>query len=359
MSLENQGQKKERKREIYLDILRIVAIFLIIIIHVSAQNWYVKQTNIFSFEWNIFNIYMSLSQSGTAIFVMISGALFLSSNYSIEKIYKVKILRIIIAFIFWALIYTLLFHKHSTLKDFIVNFSKGEYHLWFLYMIMGLYILVPFFKKIVENEFLMKYFLILSFIFSIIIIPLRKLVNIFKLDVLKTVLFKNILDKVDMHFVVGFSFYFILGYFLHKTIIDSKKSILIYFLGILGLISTIIFSVLLSRYIGEQNQLFYNRFTPNMFFYILFIFVFFKNIFKDFKFTDKQKEIIVKMSQYSFGAYLVHVLILKWLKQFFALNTLSFNPIFSVPVIAIIVFGVSFLISALLNKIPLLNKYIV
>ena len=156
-------ENKEKKREIYLDILRIVATFIIIVVHVASPNWHIKQTSFFSFEWNIFNIYMTLSKSGSAIFVMISGALFLSANYSIEKIYKTKIFRIITVFIFWALIYTLV-HKPLTLQDFIVYFSKGEYHLWFLYMIMGLYILVPFFKKIVENEFLMKYFLILSFI---------------------------------------------------------------------------------------------------------------------------------------------------------------------------------------------------
>ncbi len=358
MSLNNKEQKIERKREIYLDILRIIAIFAIIIVHTSAQNWY--KTDVFSFEWNIFNIYDSMFKWGTPIFVMISGALFLSANYSIEKIYKKNILRIIIAFIFWSLIYTFLFSKHSTLKDFIINFSKGCYHMWFLYMIIGLYILVPFFKKIIEDEFLMKYFLILSFIFSIVCNQLKAIISIpeLKLDTLNTCLFTNILDKMDIHFVVGFSFYFILGYYLHKTIIDSKKSTLIYFLGILGLISTIIFSALISIYLGKPNQLFYNRFTVNMFFYTLSIFVFIKNFFKNFKFTDKQKIIIIQISKCTFGAYLVHVLILNYLKKL-AITTLSFNPVFSVLTIGIIVFCLSFLISALLSKIPFLNKYIV
>lgn len=136
-------EKEERK--IYFDFLRIFATFAVIILHVSAQNWHTTDIN--SFEWNIFNFYDSIVRWGVPIFVMISGALFLNKNQSIKKIYTKNILRIIIAFIFWSLIYTVLFSKGLSIKTMIINFFEGYYHMWFLFMIVGLYMITPFIKK--------------------------------------------------------------------------------------------------------------------------------------------------------------------------------------------------------------------
>ena len=69
--------------------------------------------------------------------------------------------------------------------------------------------------------------------------------------------------------------------------------------------------------------------------------------------------LLSNLANYSFGAYLVHVLILDQLDILFGINSLSFNPLFSVPVIGVVLFIASFAISGLLHKIPVLNKYIV
>lgn len=348
---------KNNKRILYFDILRIIAIFAVIFTHVATHNW--LKTDVFSFDWNVFNIYRSISKFPVIIFIMISGALFLSNNYSLEKIYEKHVFKIITSFIFWSSLYTILFHKHSTLKLFFIHFFKGEYHLWFLYMIIGLYICVPFFKKIVEDEFLMKYFLILSFIFAIIIPQIVSIVSVseLKLDTIKIIL-KYILNNAEIHFVLGYSFYFILGYYLHKFSIDSKKIKYVYILGILGFLSTIIFSILMSRYLKAPNQLFFSRFTVNLLLEGVFIFILIKNCFKNFQFTDRQIYIITNLSKHSFGIYLVHVIVLNFFYKF-SFDSLSFNPIFSIPVISIITFFISFLISVLFSKIPFLNKYIV
>ncbi|MBQ7215854.1 MAG: hypothetical protein IJS39_07695 [Synergistaceae bacterium] len=55
--------------------------------------------------------------------------------------------------------------------------------------------------------------------------------------------------------------------------------------------------------------------------------------------------------------YLIHALILEMLKKY-RLYTLTFSPILSVPVISVIVFIISLMISAVLNHIPVLKKYI-
>lgn len=91
------------KRTWYYDALRIVAAFAVILIHTSSQNW--ESTDVHSPEWNIFNICDSIARWAVPVFTMISGALFLNGNHSLEKIYKKNMFRIIIAFGFWSLIY--------------------------------------------------------------------------------------------------------------------------------------------------------------------------------------------------------------------------------------------------------------
>ncbi|MBQ3764228.1 MAG: hypothetical protein II869_04565, partial [Synergistaceae bacterium] len=69
-------------------------------------------------------------------------------------------------------------------------------------------------------------------------------------------------------------------------------------------------------------------------------------------------KIVRVLSQYSFGAYLVHDAVISLIDKL-GLNTLTFNPIFSIPVISVMVFVISFVISAVLNHVPVLKKYIV
>ena len=50
----------------YLDCLRVVAIISVIIIHVSAQNWYT--TDVSSFAWQFFNLTDSLVRWAVPLF---------------------------------------------------------------------------------------------------------------------------------------------------------------------------------------------------------------------------------------------------------------------------------------------------
>lgn len=68
-------------RIMYLDYLRVFATFGVVILHVSAQNWYVADIN--SFEWLVFHFFDSVVRWGVPVFVMISGTLFLNKETSV------------------------------------------------------------------------------------------------------------------------------------------------------------------------------------------------------------------------------------------------------------------------------------
>ncbi|NLV90708.1 MAG: acyltransferase family protein, partial [Tenericutes bacterium] len=63
------------KRKLYMDVIRIVAIFAVVLLHVAADNFYVFKYT--SFEWQVLNVYDSLVRFCVPLFFMISGVLFL------------------------------------------------------------------------------------------------------------------------------------------------------------------------------------------------------------------------------------------------------------------------------------------
>ena len=346
----------KNNREIYLDFLRVFASIAVIFLHVAAQNWY--DVRLDTFEWNTFNIYDSLVRWAVPIFVMMSGVLFLNKDKPIKEIYKKNILHIAIAFVFWSVTYSLIYHFqfNTSLKQFVLTTIKGQGHMWYLLMIIGIYMIVPFLKMIVDNEKYMKYFLILALIFAFIVPQGISIISIRYKEL--GAAFNNVIKNLNLHLVMGYSFYFILGYYLNKIKLSKTTNRIIYGLGILGFISTAVFTYFVSRWSNTYNALFYEYFSVTVLLESIAIFVLIKNIFVKHSISEKTKNFIYKLSKYSFGIYLVHMLIVTELKEFW-INTLSFNPILSVPALTLCVLVISFIISLILNHIPVVKKYIV
>ena len=353
----NQIGIKNANRVFYFDYLRIVAIFAVIFLHTAAQNWYI--TDVSSFEWNVFNFYDSLVRWGVPVFVMISGALFLNKEQLISKLYRKNILRMLIILFFWSTIYAtwgyLVLHQNTTLKDSFFSIVKGPSHLWFLYMLIGLYMVVPFLQKIIQDRKIAKYFVILSLVFAFIIPNLIKIINL-KFPSIAEVL-NEVINTMRLNFVLGYTGYFVLGYLLHNSKITKKTEIILYILSICSLIFTILSTTLLSNYLHEPSIIFYNNLSLNVCIISISVFIFFKQHIKNP--TKRKINKLLFLSKCSLGVYLIHIIILDILQIVFNLNSLSFNPIFSIPTIAILVFISSYIISIILNKIPIVNKWLI
>ena len=80
------AEHSTRRRVIYFDILRIVAIFFVVFVHLAAQHW--ADVDVSSRAWFAFNLYCTTGKWSVPIFVMISGALFLGRDVSISSILK-------------------------------------------------------------------------------------------------------------------------------------------------------------------------------------------------------------------------------------------------------------------------------
>lgn len=353
------------KRKVYCDYLRLVATFAVVFIHVAASNW--SNVDVNGIQWQVFNIYDSLVRWGVPIFVMISGALFLNRDVPIKNIYSKYVLRMVIAFLSWSLFYAILTtdtFQHGliySLKSHIGTLVTGHYHMWFVLMIIGLYMCIPFMKKIVSDETVMKYFLKLSFIFAFLIPWVLKIVNDFvgsnnsMIQKMVTTIDSNLMN-MGMSMVLGYTFYFILGYYLDRIEIKKDVRVMIYVAGILGFIFTVVADAGLSIKAQVANSNYYGNFEVNVLLEVIAVHTFFK--YHTFQ-NEKVNQFVVVLSKFGFGAYLIHTFIIESMAAILHFDTLSMNAWISVPLISIIVFGVSMGVSAVLNHIPVIKKYCV
>ena len=131
--------------------------------------------------------------------------------------------------------------------------------------------------------------------------------------------------------------------------ISKNKRKLIYTLGILSVITCALLTFITSNYEGHNVTYFYDNFSIFTFFEACALFLFFKH--HCFKSENIYKNKIKTISNCTLGIYIIHLIILNTLLHFKIIQIDSFNQILSVPIITIIVFIISLLITYLFRKI--------
>lgn len=176
------------KRESNFDLLRIISAVAVIVIHVSAT-YYGALTDKTTFGYINFNnafvtsLYNSLSRFAVPCFVMLSGAFLLGDErnadykYFYGKAFKSvgipTVIFSVLFFLYSILVKTaLIFFENreiTELLDPFKDFIKGEpfYHMWYLYMLIGVYILIPVIIRF-KNDVGEKRFAAVSYVFFIL-----------------------------------------------------------------------------------------------------------------------------------------------------------------------------------------------
>ncbi|MBQ3705491.1 MAG: acyltransferase family protein [Clostridia bacterium] len=330
------------------------ATFAVMVLHASASTWFAADVN--GFQWKTVNFYICITRWGVPVFAMISGALFLNRDIPIRRIYSRYICRLAISFAVWAIIYAAF--AGGSIRTMIASAAVGYYHMWYILMTIGLYMCIPLIKPIVRNEAGMKYYLVLAFIFAFAI---PEIVTLAKSLGNETVIkaagaLDDNLHDMSMHVVLGYTGYFILGYFLHRITLSRKQRIAIYVSGLSGFVFTVGMELLFASRNQYSGGIYIDYFSVNILMESIAVFTFCR--YHQFK-GRRWNQLFKNLSKYSFGAYLVHVLVIEQVTDRMGLDVLSFNPVLSVPCTGFAVFVLSFSVSALLNRIPAVNQYIV
>ena len=326
-------------------------------IHVSANYYY--KCNINSLNWKITLYFNGLSRFSVPIFFMISGDLFLKKDIMFKILYFKYIKKLFIHYIIWSIIYSIYKNKFSQIiiiNNIILFCFKGYYHLWYLKATIVLYIIVPFLREIIKKDFLLKAFLLLSFLLNFIFPIFRVFLSLYSKKYYD--LFKATENSLNLNFIKGNIFYFIFGFYINRIlIIKNYTKIFIYVLGIIGLIFTTKIIYIIS--IKKKEKIFhFGPINLNIFLYAQCIFIFFKINFDNIKII--KINVIKCISRATLGIYLMHPLIIEVLKK--NNKYLKFNldiVALRIPYISFIVFIISLIISIFLKVIPLIGNFLI
>ena len=139
-------QTIERKREIWLDWMRVSACFLVMFTH-SCEPFYLGGegslilTRADAFWVAILN---SIPRACVALFVFASSYLQFPLHYTTGEFFKRRALRILPPFVLWSVVYALVWGEPvQNFKDLLLNFNYAAGHLWFVYMLLGIYLIMP------------------------------------------------------------------------------------------------------------------------------------------------------------------------------------------------------------------------
>lgn len=346
------------KRIYYIDVLRVIACLSVIMVHSSA-NYVIKDFGSTNF-W-IGNILDSISRICVPLFIMISGALLLDEKYMYSKEKnKHHIKKMIIFFIFWSFLYCLIFqiigqvlieHKPIDIANVFLSFIQGHYHLWFVYLIIGLYLILPLLRLWVNanNKKQIEYFIILSIVFTYIIPQIISIGSNYSDYFLNL---KDIIEnKLCIKYIGGFTTYFILGWYLNNYEIKHKNKL--YILGIIGLLITIIGTYIISISTGKEAQM-YGNLSLNVLLQTLMVFIIVKTKFKN---SDRNNKLVMAISNNSLGIYAIHALVATILNRIIVKIGFQ-NALINIPIVFIGTFIISFILSYFLSKIPVLKRII-
>ena len=166
---------------VWLDVIRTVAMLMVIGVH-CIDPFYISPTLGSLPEYKHWAaVYGSLLRPSVPLFVMMTGLLLLPiREQSLGVFYKKRIYRVLFPFLIWSVLYNIFpwvtgllglpkeiigeFFCYvqgnesqslsDALKDIAMipfNFSFKENHMWYIYLLIGLYLYMPFFSAWIEK----------------------------------------------------------------------------------------------------------------------------------------------------------------------------------------------------------------
>jgi len=349
-------------RLLWPDLVRVYSVFAVILLHAAA----VPNTSFNKIPltwWWQTNIYTAIVSTCIPLLVMLSGALLLTPrNWDVRRFVHRRLIKVLIPLLPWSLVYAgwriYVWGHHLTLSDLFGSLIGGLGkpifpHLWFMYLIISLYFLVPFFRVYVANSSAKNqlYFLGLWF-FASTIKPM-----------FETRFGIPIGAYTDP--VFGYIGYFLLGATFVKYGPDriSRRWAGAGWLVLAGCaVITMFGTYVLSARAGTLDRFFYEPFSPTVILMSVATFALLRNFGTDLaERADSHPGLVRRItyaSELSYGAYLVHALIIVILESGrlgFSIDPMRHPPIFAAPFIAIVVSVLSLLVTDLLRRVRILK----
>lgn len=372
--------KDTNARYVWLDVLRFLAIFLVVCSHCCdpfnlAPD--AKSNPDYGF-WGA--LYGSILRPCVPLFVMMTGLLLLpvKDNLSPGSFYKKRILRVLVPFLIWSVLYNLfpwvtgllggnqttvgIFFPYSvaygnmpslSFSDALVhiakipfNFSMYAVHMWYIYMLIGLYLFMPFFSAWIE-----KYS--------------RKTTEMFLIIWGLTLFLPYAYQYISVYFwgscswnafgmlyyFAGFNGYLLLGYYLNKYNTLNRSKTLLLAIPLFAIGYAVTFAGFRSMTANPESseemiELFWTYCSPNVLLMTIAMFIVARKIRITSPFWQK---LLANLTKCGLGIYMVHYFFVG--VGFLVAQKMTLPVPLLVPVAAILVFAFSWLVVALVYKL--------
>ena len=264
-----------------IDILRIFAFVFIVMLHTLNRQY---GLTVWMSGYAVISI-------GVNLFIMISGDLLLDRTETVKEFFRKRFFSILPLFIIFNIIY-IYFYNHS----FITIKKISAPHFWYIYMILGLYLLTPWLRKVLQYAEKETFYVVILWFLCNVLNPYMQFFRFPKIPF--------------SHFsITGFIGYYILGYYLKKYRYKLEK---IPFICVIGVyITGFLISVLSTKYVlvttGNRISDFFDKNSLGTFFMSVSFFIFW------IKFNFKNRNKVIRMiSDSTYFAYLIHIIILHY-----------------------------------------------
>lgn len=342
----------EKENRIYgLSYVRAIACIGIIFIHAIYSAIVLFGKDLSLAEHIAYRSILNNLMWAVPCFFMVTGILLLNPEKEIAygKLFKKYIARILGAIVVFGFIFTLLeliFSNDQTGINQILNglyevfAGKSWSHMWYLYALVGLYLLLPFYKMITKNseEKDIRYLLIVLFVF-LSIVPL---LDIWEINC-----------GFYIHVSTIYPFWLFLGYYMKHWGMKKSK----WFYGIMAVLSIAIITLLTwFRWSYEVASL-EKFFSYSSCIVIVQTIGIFTCICGSRLLNDSvMGKVLCFIDKHSFGIYLIHLIFIRGIYKHLHFNPFQSFGMFSIIGVVVVSLGLSLVLDILLRKIPVFSK---
>ena len=351
-------QEQKPARVAYADLVRVIAILMVVLVHSASPIF--NTVPVTSGEFAVSVLFDGIAHAAIPLFVMVSGVFLLDEKreMSVHRAIGHYALPLVGLYFFWSVLYAaankvaipLLFEDAAVnseiLKAFGAAVLEGAYHMWYLPMMAGLYLITPLLRTFVrqDSRHLVRWFLLIVFVLRFVLPTGIRLVAEFTgLD------FSAAYNSFKLLAGWEYPAYYVAGWAIANTRPEKSVRRKVYAAGVLALAMMLGFTGWVSACRGEAVKELMEQES-------LFCCVYGVALFALIAWEGQNlrpRPLLTRLSALSFGVYIVHVEIQQLYKLFLPYGGGAFVYIL---VQWVVVTAVSFVAAWVLSRIPLLKR---
>lgn len=357
---DNRVEAAQKKHLIWPDLLKVLAIYAVIVIH-SAAPYLILYEERGLHDWWAGNIYDSAARWCIPLFVMLSG-LFLIEKYREETFWNFfarRFFRVLFPLIIWSFIYFLwriyANKEELSLYSFIpmLFLEPIYYHLWYMYLVIELYLLAPIMGLYMKYSCCRHnwYYIALWFVMAVVLTFIESWFDV-----------RTYISIGTENSIFKFAGYFALGWMLKDFELKAVKKFLFFLFFLLGLFITAYGTYLVTvlRNNGQFSDLFYEYFSFGVFMMAVSIFLIGKSLKNPAFFSRFRKghKILSFTAACVPGIYLVHAILIAVAKRGmlgFRFTPEMTDPFIGIPIFALGVLAASLLVVFIIKALPVIR----